>query len=120
MQVHVVYADLSTQAVDITALDTIPHTGVQMILVKADDGRNLAMADSADHYAVCWGNQGWGEWAGVFKMDDGDFSRDYVDLHNDHEDVPVPLACLHSWFEGSRVTDAKFRQAQAVFNGLLR
>jgi len=120
MQVHVLYADLSTQVADITALETIPHTGVLGILVKRDDGTNMAQGEGRDHYAVCWGDEGWGAWCYVFGDDDGDFAHRYEADHLPNKDIRVPLACLHVWFEGQRVTDEVWAEAREVFRGLLR
>ncbi len=122
MKVTVLYADLTSQTADIEALETVPHTGVLGILVKRDDGALLHQATGMDHYAVCWGDQGWGQWAFVFGMDDGEFGHRYEDDHMQVQDgdVPVPLGCLHVWFEAQRVTDEVWSQAKRVLSGLLR
>ncbi len=102
--------------------------GVQGVQIRTDDGvwtdrggtehpkwRNLAACIEKDLYAVCFKNEGYGDWAAIFTADIGDFQWGGADLHNKAHDDLIPIGCLHAWFEGGSVTTAQYKKVKTKF-----
>jgi len=117
--VHVVYADLSVQSVDVAHLDDLTTTGVQAVLMRSTDGRNLGARIGYDWYAPCYMERHSTKWGNVLGVDDNDWSwRPNEPVRSTYRDR-IPLGCTHVWLEGSQVSDAQYARIEAKYRKMV-
>lgn len=120
--IEILYADLTRQKETLEDVAKLKHHDVLFMIAKDEEieGKqgNIDSAFGSDWYALCEKRDGGQTWIAILPFDNGYFVWRQTNCSGckGREEVHIPLAPMHTIFQGAKVDEKTWEKAERIFN----